>query len=653
MVDGADNVYITDYSNRVREVTASGTIVTVAGNGGNEVMRAMAARPSTQISAHRRECAMDGSGNIYVADTYNDAIRVLTPEATSPVLTITSAHSGSFSAGGSGTYTLTVGNAANAGSTSGTVTVTAISAAGLTLNSMSASGWFCTNATCTRTDPLGGGAVYPSIMMSVATLATAPFEVTNQVTVSGGGSNAAGASDTTIVVQPAASIVTLNPATLVVGGPTTTIVLTGNGVSADSIISWTFNGMTTGFPALIQGSRITATVPPQLLTAVGPVQIALTNGGGVSSNSLSLTIAGGTPQTISFGALPDVAVGAPAFTVSATASSGLPVTFTSSTLAVCTVSGTTVTIVTAGGCSITAVQPGDATYAAASLTQSFTVTFVDVGSSDYYNAAITAMAQKGITAGCGSNGYCPQADVTRDEMAIFMVRAVYGSDNFTYSSTPYFTDVTPTTFGFKWIQKLKELGITAGCGATTYCPTQTVTRDQMAIFIERIRLGVSVAGSSSTFTYPTTPLFSDINGDFAFAWIQRLKQDNITSGCTATTYCPGTPVIRGDMAIFVMRGAFNQFLPAGTPLIASISPSTLALGTSGTYTITGTNTHFVQGTTVLSPIPGVTIGAITVTSATTMTVQLTAASNAVTQPYSILAITGTEEDVLPNGLVIQ
>ena len=66
-----------------------------------------------------------------------------------------------------------------------------------------------------------------------------------------------------------------------------------------------------------------------------------------------------------------------------------------------------------------------------------------------------------------------------------------------------------------------------------------------------------------------------------------------------------------------------------------------------------TNTNFVQGTTQLSPIPGVTMGAITVTSPTTMTVQLTAAANAVPQPYSILAITGSEQDVLPNGLVLQ
>ena len=313
------------------------------------------------------------------------------------------------------------------------------------------------------------------------------------------------------------------------------------------------------------------------------------------------------------------------------------------------------TILISGGCSITATQIGDSTYAPASATQGFTVLFADVAPADYDYAAVNAMALYGITAGCGNNDYCPNDNVTRDEMAIFVVRAIYGSDNFTYNPTPYFTDVTPTTFAFKWIQKLKDLGVTAGCTTTTYCPTEVVTRDEMAIFIIRARLGLNIAGSSPTFTYPSTPYFTDASADneFAFPWIQRMKLENITSGCTATTYCSTDPVTRGDMAIFVMRGAFNQFLPAGTPVVASISPSTLPVGTSGTYTITGTNTNFVQGTTQLSPIPGVTIGAITVNSATSITVQLTAASNAVAQPYSILAITGSEQDVLPNGLVLQ
>jgi hypothetical protein len=371
-----------------------------------------------------------------------------------------------------------------------------------------------------------------------------------------------------------------------------------------------------------------------------------------TSSILSITLVN---QAIAFTPPPNVTVTTLPFSLSATSDSGLAVSFSSNTPGVCTVSGSTVTVVAGGGCSITASQAGNAAYAAAApVTVTFTVLFTDVASTDYYYAAIIALAQHGITAGCGNNGYCPQQNVTRDEMAIFMVRAVFGGDNFTYSTTPYFTDVQPTTFGFKWIQKLKELGITSGCGTGIYCPTQVVTRDQMAVFIERIRLGVSLAGSSSNFTYPTTPLFTDTASDFAFPWIQRLKQDGITGGCGGgTTYCPGSAVIRGDMAIFIMRGAFNRFLPAGTPVIGQISPSALALGTSGTFTITGANTSFVQGTTQLGPIPGVTIGTITVTSATSLTVQLTAAANAVAQPYSILATTGSEQDVLPNGLVLQ
>ena len=142
----------------------------------------------------------------------------------------------------------------------------------------------------------------------------------------------------------------------------------------------------------------------------------------------------------------------------------------------------------------------------------------------------------------------------------------------------------------------------------------------MAIFIIRARLGLSIAGSSPTFSYPSTPYFTDATADneFAFPWIQRMKMDNITAGCTAATYCPTDPVTRGDMAIFVMRGAFNQFLPAGTPVISQISPGVLPIGSSVTFTVTGVNTNFVQGTTVISPIPGVTVGAITVTSATSL-----------------------------------
>ncbi len=80
-------------------------------------------------------------------------------------------------------------------------------------------------------------------------------------------------------------------------------------------------------------------------------------------------------QTITFGALASVPVGASPLTVSATASSGLAVAFTSKTAAVCTVSGNTVTLLKAGTCTLAANQAGSTSYLAApQVTQSFVVT---------------------------------------------------------------------------------------------------------------------------------------------------------------------------------------------------------------------------------------------------------------------------------------
>ena len=658
MVDAAGNLYIADNSNRIREVTSIGTIVTIAGNGGNRSRGD--GGPALNANLFGPDGMwLDSTGDIYIADTYNAAIRVLTPVATSPVLTIASAHTGNFTAGGTGSYTLTVSNAAGAGTTTGTVTVNVKTSAGMTLSSLSGTSWSCTGSACTRSDPLSGGSPYPAIAMSVTTPSGAPFEVTNQALVSGGGSNASGASDNTIVAQPAATLTALSTNFVAVGGPAVAVTITGTGITPDSSVSFSVNSTTTSLPAQwLSATQVIVTLPAALLVATGNAQVAVVNPSGAISNSLPFTISTNTPQTITFGPLSNVVLGSvSSVAISATSDSGLAVTFTASTPVVCSVSGTTVTIIASGGCSITASQPGNTTYAPATpVTQKFTVTFGDVSAADPLYNEINAFAQAGITSGCGVDQFCPGAFVTRDEMAIFIVRAIFhGNDNFTYTTTPYFTDVTPTTFGFKWIQKLKDLGITSGCTATTYCPSEQVNRDQMAVFIIRARLGVSIAGPGPTFTYPTTPYFTDATAanEFAFPWIQRMKVEGITSGCTATTYCSTSPVTREQMATFIMRGAFNQFLPAGTPVVSQISPSTLAHGTSGTFTITGTNTNFVQGTTTLSPIPGVTIGTITVTSATSLTVQLTAASGAVTQPYSILAITGTEQAVLPNGLVIQ
>jgi len=78
------------------------------------------------------------------------------------------------------------------------------------------------------------------------------------------------------------------------------------------------------------------------------------------------------PQTITFDPLADMTYGDGPITLTATASSGLPVSYVAS--GDCTVSGSTLTLTGAGSCSVTASQPGNANYyAAADVTQGFNI----------------------------------------------------------------------------------------------------------------------------------------------------------------------------------------------------------------------------------------------------------------------------------------
>ncbi|GHN02106.1 hypothetical protein WSM22_35950 [Cytophagales bacterium WSM2-2] len=79
-------------------------------------------------------------------------------------------------------------------------------------------------------------------------------------------------------------------------------------------------------------------------------------------------------QTITFNTLPGKSVGDAPFTLTASATSGLPVTYTSSNTAVATVSGNTVTVIALGTADITASQSGDKDFAAAtSVVRTLTV----------------------------------------------------------------------------------------------------------------------------------------------------------------------------------------------------------------------------------------------------------------------------------------
>jgi uncharacterized repeat protein (TIGR01451 family) len=153
-------------------------------------------------------------------NTENNTAETTTSVIGVPDLTINKTHSGNFTAGQPGSYTITVSNIGGGPST-GLVTVTDTVPVGLTPTGPTGlhNGWNCTingqTVTCERVDVLPEGASYPVITLTVQVINPAPLSVTNTATVSGGGdsnpNNNSASDPTTINCTPDSSQTNPNP----------------------------------------------------------------------------------------------------------------------------------------------------------------------------------------------------------------------------------------------------------------------------------------------------------------------------------------------------------------------------------------------------------------------------------------------------------
>ncbi|MGB9357570.1 MAG: hypothetical protein WCC01_03340, partial [Acidimicrobiia bacterium] len=173
--------------------------------------------------------------------------------------------------------------------------------------------------------------------------------------------------------------------------------------------------------------------------------------------------------------------------------------------------------------------------------------FVDDNGS-IHEASIELIAAAGITSGCNpptSNRYCPDATVSRGQLAAFLVRAL----DLPSTSKDFFSDDAGSIY--EWdINRLAAAGITSGCNPPAnnrYCPDSRVSRGQMAAFLVR---ALDLPSTSRGF-------FSDDAGSIFEGDINRLAAAGVTSGCNPPAnnrYCPDSSVSRGQMATFLARG---------------------------------------------------------------------------------------------------
>jgi len=195
-----------------------------------------------------------------------------------------------------------------------------------------------------------------------------------------------------------------------------------------------------------------------------------------------------------------------------------------------------------------APRTGTLTVAGVTFTVVQGAQYADVPATHAFHAYIGKLSARGITLGCGGGQFCPDANVTREQMAIFVERAM-GVFAPPAPGSQTFADVPATRMSFPFVEDFAQRGITLGCSAapSLFCPAGAVTREQMAIFVMRA-LGVFDP------PMPGVQSFEDVSSSaYAYRFIEAFYARGITAGCATGRYCPTSNVTRGQMAVFLVR----------------------------------------------------------------------------------------------------
>jgi hypothetical protein len=314
-VDGGGNVYVADYGNyTIRKITSGGVVTTLAGSAG--VQGSATGTGAAALFNLPNGVAVDGGGNVYVADTGNNTIRQGAPNQ-APIASDGSA------------------------STEANQAVT-----------------FALAATDADGDPL----TYTLVGFTSGTATLSGTEVTFTPTAAGSGTVTFTASDgyatsnvgtIAISIAAAPAAVTLDNLSQSYDGTPKSAVAATNPAGLATVITYNSSGTA---PSAVGTYAVVATVTDPRYT-------------GSASGTLTITASN---QTVTFPAIPDHTFGDAPFAVSATASSGLPVTF-SVLSGPATVSGDLVTLTGAGTVVLQATQAGGDNFSAANATESFAV----------------------------------------------------------------------------------------------------------------------------------------------------------------------------------------------------------------------------------------------------------------------------------------
>ncbi len=183
-----------------------------------------------------------------------------------------------------------------------------------------------------------------------------------------------------------------------------------------------------------------------------------------------------------------------------------------------------------------------------------------------HQAAVAGLAQLGVFGGteCGEGLFCPGEPILRWEAAVWLARVLVEleaadglpeslaprfGDGLAESSASRFGDVAAGVWWVPHVELLADLGVTVGCAAepARFCPSDSVTRAQMASFLVRAFGLALLEGDGAQFV--------DVDGGVHAGNIVALSVSGVTKGCAVepARFCPYRFTTRAQMASFLLR----------------------------------------------------------------------------------------------------
>jgi len=180
--------------------------------------------------------------------------------------------------------------------------------------------------------------------------------------------------------------------------------------------------------------------------------------------------------------------------------------------------------------------------------------FPDIAADSWAALPIRACVAADIVGGYPDGDYHPETVVTRDQMAVFIARALTGGSIPPGPALPAFSDVPLGFWAYDAITYAASQRIVSGYPGGHYHPSLPVDRAQMAAFIARALAPFSERPLLPSYTPPPIISFPDVpSWNWAYRYVEYVKAAGVVAGYPDHAYHPELPCTRDQMAVFISR----------------------------------------------------------------------------------------------------